>query len=868
MIILIYAIRTITVKDGNSIIDEPVVLYRGDKEIELVFGVLQQSFKFGKSENLIKTSKASHGQLIIEKLDGSFIFSSISECENGKIKFVMTEFMIDELSEVGIYDIQIRLYDDTIHSRISIPPIKNAIEVREPLTVANPAVADQGIVDLSIIDKAGEEEEIFDEEGSYIKTEWSPGDTITSAKLNKIEFSLETINNNDIQKDIDTNAKLDEITERLDAGDVNIDLSAYAKTADIPTKTSELTNDSNFLTYIPSAYVTEYELNAKGYLTEHQDISNKADKSEIPTKTSQLTNDSNFLTSIPSEYITETELNTKGYLTEHQDISNKVDKVSGKGLSTNDYTTAEKNKLAGIESGANNVIVYTAKECTTFTSDSGTCTPLAVQKAVGLFPPKEHEHSQYLTEHQDISNKADKSEINKCSAYGTCDTEAATAEKVVVIDDPNWKLQIGNMITVGFSIANTASNVTLNANNTGAYGIKTSGESAYTGTSTTYCGNANRALTYVFDGSYWQWISSGAYPSSATNVSLGQGYATCSTAASTKAKTASLSSYTLSTGGIVAVKFTYDVPADATLNINSKGAKNIYHKGAAIEDGVIKAGDTATFMYSTRYHLISIDRDETFSGDYNDLTNAPTIPSKTSELTNDSDFVSTVDFSSNLTLGYNTDGKLYIFFNGVPIGTGVEIATISGDVTGVIDENNDIILTGDLADGSYRIMYQYEDGSFSAPITVTVGKLETYANILETAMEEGLTEVYNGIGYKANLRWSGSSSAFVSATKCVLTGLIPVGVNGDVFHVRGVDMVGYTDGRQSGWYHCYDSQGSRLQMAAGTISKATISNDENGDFTITMNHSNFKIPSGTAYIRFQFGEIIGDFIMSRNFLIP
>lgn len=35
-----------------------------------------------------------------------------------------------------------------------------------------------------------------------------------------------------------------------------------------------------------------------------------------------------------------------------QNISNKIDKVDGKGLSTNDYTTAEKNKLAGIASGA------------------------------------------------------------------------------------------------------------------------------------------------------------------------------------------------------------------------------------------------------------------------------------------------------------------------------------------------------------------------------------------------------------------------------------------------------------------------------------------------------------------------------------
>lgn len=38
-------------------------------------------------------------------------------------------------------------------------------------------------------------------------------------------------------------------------------------------------------------------------------------KPTIPTKVSQLTNDSGFLTSIPSEYITEIELNEKGFLT-------------------------------------------------------------------------------------------------------------------------------------------------------------------------------------------------------------------------------------------------------------------------------------------------------------------------------------------------------------------------------------------------------------------------------------------------------------------------------------------------------------------------------------------------------------------------
>lgn len=44
--------------------------------------------------------------------------------------------------------------------------------------------------------------------------------------------------------------------------------------------------------------------------------------------------------------------------------ANKVDKVSGKGLSTNDYTTAEKTKLSGIAEGANKTVVDTAMSST------------------------------------------------------------------------------------------------------------------------------------------------------------------------------------------------------------------------------------------------------------------------------------------------------------------------------------------------------------------------------------------------------------------------------------------------------------------------------------------------------------------------
>lgn len=112
----------------------------------------------------------------------------------------------------------------------------------------------------------------------------------------------------------------------------------------IPTKVSQLTNDSGFLTSIPSEYITESELSSKGYLT--------AVPEEYVTET-ELTA-KGYLTSIPEEYITETELSSKGFITEHQDISGKVDKIPGKGLSTNDYTSEEKEKLAGVSQNANN----------------------------------------------------------------------------------------------------------------------------------------------------------------------------------------------------------------------------------------------------------------------------------------------------------------------------------------------------------------------------------------------------------------------------------------------------------------------------------------------------------------------------------
>lgn len=129
--------------------------------------------------------------------------------------------------------------------------------------------------------------------------------------------------------DYATNASVDEKIANVATGG-QVDLTSYAKKTDLPTRTSQLTNDSGYLTEVPSEYITEAELNAKGYLTKHQSLANYALKSEIPsvpTKTSQLENDSNFISSIPGEYVTEQELNAKGLATETF-VTNKIAEAS------------------------------------------------------------------------------------------------------------------------------------------------------------------------------------------------------------------------------------------------------------------------------------------------------------------------------------------------------------------------------------------------------------------------------------------------------------------------------------------------------------------------------------------------------------
>jgi hypothetical protein len=103
---------------------------------------------------------------------------------------------------------------------------------------------------------------------------------------------------------------------------------------------------------------------------------------------------------------------------------------------------------------------------------------------------------------------------------------------------------------------------------------------------------------------YWQILAKGISNMSPEAIGIGYGLSQNSGAS----KTATLADYTLTINGIVAVTFAEDVPANATLNINSQGAKPIYFRGSAIVANVIKGGDTVTFAYDgTHYDILCID---------------------------------------------------------------------------------------------------------------------------------------------------------------------------------------------------------------------------------------------------------------------
>ena len=200
---MIYIERKIKIRRNQAKIEEPIVLYRGDMNIELKFSIENNPFKFG--------TEKTFGRLIIKRPEAKPIFSEAVEMSSSRVIFIVTEEMIDGLdadgnpaNELGAYDFQIQLLNEGQSSIGSLPPVTGGIIIREPL-------CEGAATNITYVNKRNayvmpandistfalrDSDSLFDESGNYNRTNWSGGDIITDDRLNKVEEALYQINYN------------------------------------------------------------------------------------------------------------------------------------------------------------------------------------------------------------------------------------------------------------------------------------------------------------------------------------------------------------------------------------------------------------------------------------------------------------------------------------------------------------------------------------------------------------------------------------------------------------------------------------------------------------------------------------------------
>lgn len=168
-----------------------------------------------------------------------------------------------------------------------------------------------------------------------------------------------------VKQDYATKASVSALEERVDGlattgGEPNVitavkvngaALSIDDKTVDIavPTKASELTNDSGFQTDAEVAQAITAAIAATGQHAGFQKVDAVPDAEEAQENVLYL-----VMNAQTGHYDIYAKVSDEVVLLDDTtvDLSGYVEKVEGKGLSSNDFTDEEKEKLAGIAKGA------------------------------------------------------------------------------------------------------------------------------------------------------------------------------------------------------------------------------------------------------------------------------------------------------------------------------------------------------------------------------------------------------------------------------------------------------------------------------------------------------------------------------------
>ena len=263
-----------TMSDGTEFISGKIPTVKGDAGFSPII-----------TENADNTDKIY--KLDITTADSTFTTPNLKGGAGGSGE----ENKIDSISVNGVNIVP----DENKNVDITVPKVTNDLTDELKSSYDDAVTAKHTHDNKTVLDDiTAEKVEAWDKAEKNIQSDWNETDDTADGFI-KNKPTIPDITGLATETYVDN--KVADYTKTVDLADVATSgsyndladkpiipsLDGYARTSEIPSKVSELENDSNYLSSIPEEYVTETELSAKGYLTEHQDLSAYAKTSDIPT---------------------------------------------------------------------------------------------------------------------------------------------------------------------------------------------------------------------------------------------------------------------------------------------------------------------------------------------------------------------------------------------------------------------------------------------------------------------------------------------------------------------------------------------------------------------------------------------------------
>lgn len=122
---------TMTIEGRTASLSESIYLYRGDRNVDILFTITDAKFKFNEySGNILVESTAKYATVNVLKPNGATFSSERLAIIDNKVVLTINQQFIDEVTEVGTHLVQIQLWD-TENGRVTLPPVN--FEVLEPI---------------------------------------------------------------------------------------------------------------------------------------------------------------------------------------------------------------------------------------------------------------------------------------------------------------------------------------------------------------------------------------------------------------------------------------------------------------------------------------------------------------------------------------------------------------------------------------------------------------------------------------------------------------------------------------------------------------------------------------------------------------